>query len=52
MEQFYGDEVDDNVSEERISLAGSVEPLAIIPSAGGVATEDDGLDFFDNDLTD
>lgn len=57
MEQFYGDEVDDNESEERrpadmVSLAGLVEPLEVNPAAGGVTTDDDGLDFFDDDLTD
>ncbi|KAL5795816.1 hypothetical protein ACOSQ2_000636 [Xanthoceras sorbifolium] len=57
MEQYYGDEMDENESEERrpaemVSMAGLVEPLEINPAAGGVTTDDDGLDFFDDDLTD
>ncbi|KAJ0113070.1 hypothetical protein Patl1_00793 [Pistacia atlantica] len=57
MEQFYGDEIDENENEERrpaemVTLAGLVEPLEINPAAGGVTTDDDVLDFFDDDLTD
>lgn len=57
MEQFYGDEMDENENEERrpaeiVTLAGLVEPLEVNPAAGGVTTDDDTLDFFDDDLTD
>lgn len=57
MEQFYGDEIDENENEERrpaemVTLASLVEPLEVNPAGGGVTTDDDGLDFFDDDLTD
>ncbi|KAJ0054584.1 hypothetical protein Pint_00777 [Pistacia integerrima] len=57
MEQFYGDEIDENENEERrpaemVTLAGLVEPLEVNLAAGGVTTDDDALDFFDDDLTD
>lgn len=57
MEPFYGDEIDENENEERrsaemVALAGLVEPLEVNPAAGGVTTDDDGLDFLDDDLTD
>ncbi|OMO82247.1 hypothetical protein COLO4_23146 [Corchorus olitorius] len=56
MEQFYGDDIDEHESEEKrptemVTLAGLVEPLDVNP-AGGVTTDDDGLDFLDDDLTD
>ena len=56
MEQFYGDDIDEHESEEKrpreVTLAGLIEPLDDIPAAGGVTTDDDGLDFLDDDLTD
>ncbi|KAK3194394.1 hypothetical protein Dsin_025704 [Dipteronia sinensis] len=57
MEQFCGDEIDESENEERraaemVSLACLVEPLEVNPAVGGVTTDDDGLDFFDDDLTD
>lgn len=57
MEQFYGDEMDENENEEKrpaemVTLAGVVEPLEVNPTTGGVTTDDDGLDFLDDDLTD
>ena len=49
--------MDEHVSEEKrpteiVTLAGLIEPLDDIPAAGGVTTDDDGLDFLDDDLTD
>lgn len=49
--------MDEHESEEKrpteiVTLAGFIEPLDIIPAAGGVTTDDDGLDFLDDDLTD
>ncbi|KAJ6972758.1 uncharacterized protein [Populus alba] len=58
MEQFDGDVMDENDHQEKrpadmVMLAGGVlEPLDVIPAAGGVTTDDDGLDFLDDDLTD
>ena len=57
MEQFCGDEIDESENEERrvtemVPLACLVEPLEVNPAVGGVTTDDDGLDFFDDDLTD
>ncbi|KAJ6390304.1 hypothetical protein OIU77_024511 [Salix suchowensis] len=57
MEQFDGDEMDENDHQEKrpadmVTLAGELEPLDVIPAAGGVTTDDDGLDFLDDDLTD
>ncbi|XP_017983850.1 PREDICTED: uncharacterized protein LOC18613794 isoform X2 [Theobroma cacao] len=57
VEQFYGDDMDEHVSEEKrptemVTLASLVEPLDVNPAAGGVTTDDDGLDFLDDDLTD
>ncbi|KAG6748346.1 hypothetical protein POTOM_048263 [Populus tomentosa] len=58
MEQFDGDVMDENDHQEKrpadmVTLAGGVlEPLDVIPAAGGVTTDDDGLDFLDDDLTD
>lgn len=57
MEQFDGDEMDENDHQETrpadmVTLAGVLEPLDVIPAAGGVTTDDDGLDFLDDDLTD
>ncbi|XVE73527.1 hypothetical protein DITRI_Ditri11bG0125300 [Diplodiscus trichospermus] len=57
VEQFYGDDMDDHESEEKrhteiVTLAGLIGPLDGIPAAGGVTTDDDGLDFLDDDLTD
>lgn len=57
MEQLYEDELDENEHQEKrpaetMSLACLVEPLEVNPAGGGVTTDDDGLDFFDDDLTD
>jgi hypothetical protein len=57
MEQFDGDVMDENDHQEKrpadmVTLAGVLEPLDVIPAAGGVTTDDDGLDFLDDDLTD
>ncbi|KHG28410.1 Chaperone DnaJ 2 [Gossypium arboreum] len=57
VEQFCGDDMDEHESEEKrpaemVTIAGFIEPLDVIPSAGGVTTDDDGLDFLDDDLTD
>ncbi|XWS46486.1 hypothetical protein CRYUN_Cryun14cG0071600 [Craigia yunnanensis] len=57
VEQFYGDDMDEHESEEKrptemVTLAGLIEPLDVNPGAGGVTTDDDGLDFLDDDLTD
>ncbi|KAE8703558.1 HAT dimerization domain-containing protein isoform 2 [Hibiscus syriacus] len=56
VEQFCGDDMDEHESEEKkptemVTIAGFIEPLDIIASAGGVTTDDDGLDFLDDDLT-
>lgn len=56
MDQFCGDEIDENENDERrpaemVTLAGLVEPLEVNPVAEGVTTDDDGLDFLDDDLT-
>ncbi|XP_021664706.2 uncharacterized protein LOC110653401 [Hevea brasiliensis] len=56
MEQFYGDEIDEQNHEakrpaEMVSLDGLVERLEVNPAAGGVTTDDDGLDFLSDDLT-
>ncbi|KAK8570316.1 hypothetical protein V6N13_003003 [Hibiscus sabdariffa] len=57
MEQFCGDDIDEHESEEKrptemVTISGFIEPLDFIPCAGGVTTDDDGLDFLDDDLTD
>ncbi|KAK8654424.1 hypothetical protein V6N13_128392 [Hibiscus sabdariffa] len=57
MEQFCGDDIDEHESEEKrptemVTISGFLEPLDFIPCAGGVTTDDDGLDFLDDDLTD
>ncbi|XP_021906615.1 uncharacterized protein LOC110821184 isoform X1 [Carica papaya] len=57
MEQLYGDEVDENEHEETrpgymVTMASIIEPLEVNPAAGGVTTDDDGLDFLEDDLTD
>ncbi|KAJ6723274.1 HAT DIMERIZATION DOMAIN-CONTAINING PROTEIN ISOFORM 1 [Salix koriyanagi] len=57
MDQFDGDEMDENDHQEKrpadmVTLAGVLEPLDVIPAAGGVTTDDDDLDFLDDDLTD
>uniref|UniRef100_A0A2P2KH89 BED-type domain-containing protein n=3 Tax=Rhizophora mucronata TaxID=61149 RepID=A0A2P2KH89_RHIMU len=56
MEQFYGDEMDENDHTDKrpaemVTLAGVVEPFETSPAAAGVTTDDDGLDFLDDDLT-
>ncbi|GLT50566.1 hypothetical protein SLA2020_240440 [Shorea laevis] len=56
MEHFVGDDMDEHENEEKppseMVMANFVEPLDINPAAGGVTTDDDGLDFLDDDLTD
>lgn len=58
MEQLYGDEVDENEQQEEsrsgdmVTMANIIEPLEVNPAAGGVTTDDDGLDFLEDDLTD
>ncbi|XWS76719.1 hypothetical protein CRYUN_Cryun01aG0201900 [Craigia yunnanensis] len=57
VEQFNGDDRDEHEGEEKspteiVTLDGLIEPLDVIPAAGGVTTDDDGLDFLDDDLTD
>ncbi|GLU16677.1 hypothetical protein SLE2022_330970 [Rubroshorea leprosula] len=56
MEHFVGDDMDERENEEKppseMVMANFVEPLDINPAAGGVTTDDDGLDFLDDDLTD
>lgn len=57
MEQFFRDEMDEDENEgrrpaEMVTLAGLVEPLEVNPASGGVTTDDDALDFLDDDLTD
>lgn len=56
MEQFYGDEIDEHNHEakrpaEMVSLDGIVEPLEVNAAAGGITTDDDGLDFLSDDIT-
>ncbi|KAL3604359.1 hypothetical protein D5086_005218 [Populus alba] len=50
MEQFDGDEMDENDHKEKrpadmVTLAGVLEPLDVIPAAGGVTTDDDVCDL-------
>ncbi|KAM7274507.1 hypothetical protein ACFE04_016373 [Oxalis oulophora] len=52
MEQFYADEMDENGGKGPTEMVMFVKPLDVIPPQGGVTTDDDGLDFFDDDLTD
>ncbi|PPD67560.1 hypothetical protein GOBAR_DD35563 [Gossypium barbadense] len=49
VEQFCGDDMDEHESEEKrpaemVTIAGFIEPLDVIPSAGGVTTDDDGTE--------
>ncbi|KAE8671240.1 HAT dimerization domain-containing protein isoform 2 [Hibiscus syriacus] len=57
VDQFCGDDLDEHESEEKrptemVTIAGFGEPLDVIPSAGGVTTDDDGLYFLGDDLAD
>lgn len=61
MEQFYVDDneetFNDNGNEEKqpvemVTLANVIEPFEVNSVGGAVTTDDDDLDFFDDDLTD
>ena len=52
MEQFYGDEIDENNHEGKRLSKAVVESLEVNPVAGGTTTDDDNLDLISDDLTD
>lgn len=51
-ETFNENENEEKQPVEMVTLANVIEPFEVSSVGGAVTTDDDDLDFFDDDLTD